>query len=225
MTAVLLDVGGVLVLPDFTTVAAVLQNDGRSMPEGMLDRAHYVAVGSLDEAYGTETKQLVDAYVSGFREALGYGEERTDLFAAIETAFTTSWTHVVESSIDAMRQLNRLGHPIAIVSNSMGKVEEELRGICQVGDGPGATVKVVIDSFNAGVEKPDPRIFELALEAIGGASDDALHVGDSVVYDVRGARAAGIRAIHFDPWASCGETDHDHVRSLAEVTSLLKSAD
>jgi putative hydrolase of the HAD superfamily len=222
MTAVLLDVGGVLVLPDFTPVVAVLQSDGRSMPKGMLDQAHYVAVGSLDEAYGTATKELVDAYVAGFREALGYGKERTDLSAAIETAFTSSWTRIVETSIDAMRQLDRLGHPIAVVSNSMGKVEEIARYLSGWG-WAGATVEVVIDSFNAGVEKPDPRIFELALEAIGGASDDALHVGDSVVYDVRGAEAAGITALHFDPWDCCAVADHEHVRSLMEVASLLEA--
>jgi putative hydrolase of the HAD superfamily len=45
------------------------------------------------------------------------------------------------------------------------------------------------------VEKPDPRIFRAALDALGVAPEEALYVGDLYEVDVVGARAAGISAV------------------------------
>jgi putative hydrolase of the HAD superfamily len=53
----------------------------------------------------------------------------------------------------------------------------------------------VVLSSDAGVEKPDPRIFELALARLAVAAGDCVFVGDSAAHDLAGARAAGLRAI------------------------------
>jgi putative hydrolase of the HAD superfamily len=51
----------------------------------------------------------------------------------------------------------------------------------------------VVFSQNHGVEKPDPRIFQVALENAGCSEKELLHVGDSLEDDVKGAINAGIR--------------------------------
>jgi putative hydrolase of the HAD superfamily len=73
-----------------------------------------------------------------------------------------------------------------------------------------------------GVAKPDPRIFGLALDSLGvEASENVLHVGDSLRYDVTGALAAGLRPVHLDPYGFCPDPDgHEHVRSLLDVPAL-----
>ncbi len=53
----------------------------------------------------------------------------------------------------------------------------------------------IIIAAELGVSKPDKRIFDAALAAIGTRPDRAWHVGDSLTHDVAGAQAAGIRAI------------------------------
>jgi putative hydrolase of the HAD superfamily len=53
----------------------------------------------------------------------------------------------------------------------------------------------VVTSAEVGAGKPDPRLFERGLELAGVAAADALHVGDTIAYDVEGARAAGIAAM------------------------------
>jgi HAD superfamily hydrolase (TIGR01549 family) len=64
--------------------------------------------------------------------------------------------------------------------------------------GLGDAFDAVITSAGVGVRKPDPRIFEAALEAAGCAAEEALHVGDTPAEDIAGARAAGIRALLLD---------------------------
>ena len=58
-----------------------------------------------------------------------------------------------------------------------------------------------------GVEKPDPRIFRIALERAGVAATEAVYVGDLYSIDVVGARAAGLSAILMDPGACWGARD------------------
>ena len=105
-----------------------------------------------------------------------------------------------------------------------GTVEEQLRRgeICQVGEGLGVPVLAIIDSGVVGVSKPAAEIFHHALDPLGVAPQRALYVGDTVRYDVRGARAAGLVPVHFDPFQLCLEReDHAHVRRLSEVEGLL----
>ena len=53
-------------------------------------------------------------------------------------------------------------------------------------------------SLEEGVEKPDPRLFQIVLDEVGIDSADTFHVGDSYEDDVVGALAAGIRVARID---------------------------
>lgn len=77
----------------------------------------------------------------------------------------------------------------------------------------------VIFSQDHGVEKPDPRIFAIALEQAGCARDQLLHVGDSLQNDVLGAQRAGIAAVWLNRAGMPSPTD---VQSDLEVSSLLE---
>jgi putative hydrolase of the HAD superfamily len=75
-------------------------------------------------------------------------------------------------------------------------------------------VAEVVDSGRVGSEKPDARIFRVALERAGIEPTDVVHVGDMVSTDVVGARAAGIVPIHLDPHRRCRSPGHRHIRAL-----------
>jgi putative hydrolase of the HAD superfamily len=108
-----------------------------------------------------------------------------------------------------------------VVSNSDGTVERLLRsaGVAQVGPGEGVEVLAIIDSSVVGIAKPDPAIFHHTLDLLGVDASEAMHVGDSVRYDVDGARAAGVRALHFDPFGVCDSADHEHLRQLSDLVA------
>jgi len=55
-------------------------------------------------------------------------------------------------------------------------------------------VRFILISEAVGAYKPSARIFQSALERLGLRPDEVLHVGDSDVDDVKGAKAAGLRA-------------------------------
>ncbi|MBI4514678.1 MAG: HAD family hydrolase [Deltaproteobacteria bacterium] len=77
---------------------------------------------------------------------------------------------------------------LGVVSNFYGNVA---RLLAEAGIVP--LLAVMIDSTVAGVSKPDPRIFTLALDQLGLSAAAALYVGDSLQQDILPARAAGMR--------------------------------
>ena len=93
------------------------------------------------------------------------------------------------------------GVRLGIISNADGLIGQRLADmeILQVGPGVGVAVECVIDSGAVGVMKPDPRIFQLALDAMGIEAADAWYVGDMPGIDVVGARAAGLFPVLMDP--------------------------
>jgi putative hydrolase of the HAD superfamily len=219
--ALLVDAGGVLVLPDRGALSAALGPGSWDEAPEVLDRAHYRAVAAVDNARPDSDRAIFPTYVAAYLEALEVSPGRRDLEDALAAIFDVgapSWTTVISESAAALRTI-ALSHPVVVVSNSRGWMERHLRdaGVCQVGPGAGAAVSAVIDSAHVGAEKPDARIFRAALEAVGVAADRAVHVGDSVWFDVQGALAAGVKAFHFDPYGLCTETEHEHVARLANL--------
>lgn len=56
-------------------------------------------------------------------------------------------------------------------------------------------VRAIVVSSDHGYRKPDPRLFETALEALGTSADRAVYIGDNVERDICGAKNAGMGAI------------------------------
>jgi putative hydrolase of the HAD superfamily len=111
----------------------------------------------------------------------------------------------------ALRELRDRGEKLVAVSNwdcSLPAVLERC-GLGELLDG-------VVSSAVAGARKPDPAIFEPALELAGCGPDEALHVGDTPEEDVEGARAAGIRALLIDRNGNGGD-----ISSLSEIREHL----
>jgi putative hydrolase of the HAD superfamily len=228
--AVFLDVGGVFHLPTEERMREALAAAGFDLPANALARAHYAGMaghdrGSSDAGY----PDLMGPYVEEMVRALAVPSGQADAArVALLAALTApgAWAGRLRESIEQLPALAATGVRIAIVSNSDGTVEARLRqeAICQVGPGPGVAVDAVVDSGTAGVSKPDPRIWEPALAATGARPEQSIHVGDSLLTDVGGARAAGIRPLHFDPFRLCRLDDHEHAASLAEVVAIVEAS-
>jgi len=124
------------------------------------------------------------------------------------------WESVIAGVPEALTRLRARGLRLVVVSNANGTLRQKLVRV-----GLADRLDIILDSHELGVEKPDPRIFEIALERAGITPDQALHVGDLYQVDVVGARAAGVAAVLVDPLDLY--TDHD----CGRVPSLLALAE
>lgn len=115
----------------------------------------------------------------------------------------------------ALRALRAGGLRLVVASNWDCSLPEVLRdaGLIDL-------VDAVVSSAVAGAAKPDPRLFEAALEAAGCGAGEAIHVGDSIDHDLAGATAAGIAALLI---VRGGEPPPSTpaIRSLAELPAVL----
>jgi putative hydrolase of the HAD superfamily len=118
---------------------------------------------------------------------------------------------------EALDALRALGVRVAIVSNSEGMLDRLFAdlGILRHFD-------AVVDSGIVGVEKPDPRIFRIALDRFGVAPERALMLGDTFVTDIAGARAAGMRAAFVDPFGHM-EGRHLDVPRVSGVVEVARA--
>lgn len=69
------------------------------------------------------------------------------------------------------------------------------------------------------IDKPDPRIFRRALDAVGCAPEEALFVGDSLDADVGGAQAVGCRAVLIDMQGRHPEYPGERITRLGELVA------
>jgi HAD superfamily hydrolase (TIGR01549 family) len=112
---------------------------------------------------------------------------------AVEEMMAAIRFRAYRDAAPALAELRVLGVRLVCVSNWDYSLPDVLArvGLADELDG-------VVTSAAVGARKPDPRLFEAALEVAGCAADEALHVGDTPTEDVEGAKAAGIRALLID---------------------------
>jgi FMN phosphatase YigB (HAD superfamily) len=224
--AILLDAGGVLVLPDPTVLGPLLSYYGGDPSVESHRRAHYGGMAAKSAAGSGEA--FWDEYDHSYVRSIGVIE--ADVEAAVTTLQRTRnaflWRWPIPESKAALMALSASDVPLGVVSNASGQIEDVLRrsGLCQVGDGPNVSVRVVVDSHVVGVTKPDPRIFEHALHHFEGIDrHEIAYVGDSVTLDIGAARAAGLHPILLDPHDDHAGADFERIRSLTEMTSTLSA--
>lgn len=188
-TAVLFDAGGTLV-----TMSPVVLGDlvepiigRRPEPEAMV-RAHYHAMAAI-----ADNLQLLAEgpgvwwpwWLGQFLQFSGLpaDPEAVELLAGSRGL----WRQPLPGALEGVSAVAAAGYRVAVVSNADGHVRDDLAAA-----GFGDLFDVVIDSTVVGVAKPDPAIFNHALAALDVAAADAWYVGDSAIFDLAGAEAAGL---------------------------------
>lgn len=112
--------------------------------------------------------------------------------------------------------LQERGFRLGLVSNFEPWLESLLERL-----GLAEHFSVLAISGKEGVEKPHPRLFEIALERLGVTPGKCLHVGDSPESDYHGARLVGMRAILLDRWGRHPSFPGERISDLRELLDLL----
>jgi putative hydrolase of the HAD superfamily len=218
--ALMFDFGGTLAFLDYELLAREFSREGRKLDALKLEHAEYAGRAAIDKhlmsaGNSNATAAAYELFFRGWMTAAGIPEEEfrehADRFGAIHRE-ATLWRVVRPGTIEALEQFKSQGYKLAVVSNAEGQVEGDAKrfGLAKYFD-------VIIDSHIVGVAKPDPRIFQIALERLGVGPDEVKFTGDIYSVDVAGARAAGIEARLIDQHDRYSWVEHEKIRHIREL--------
>lgn len=223
MSLILFDAGNTLVWLDHPFLIETLAAHGVQTSEAELMRAEYAAKRLVDELArahsGDDNDSRGRIYFAEIFRQVGVPETEMGNIAALlhlRHAEKNLWSNVRPGTAEALEQLRSMGYRLGVVSNADGRVEALLASV-----GLGRFFEVVVDSAVVGVEKPDPRIFQLACARAGVPTAEAIYVGDIYEVDIVGARAVGMRAFLIDPLDLWGELDCERIRGVQELPARL----
>ena len=117
-------------------------------------------------------------------------------------------SYIRDDVVMLAREVRAAGLLTAIVTNNIKEFSDAWRGLLPVGE----LFDLVVDSSEEGVRKPDPRIFQITLERLGGVAPERTVFLDDAPGNVRSARALGVHAIEVGP---------EHGPAMAELRGLL----
>jgi putative hydrolase of the HAD superfamily len=222
---VFLDAGGVLVHPNWARVADALIRRGVTATTAALTAAEPHAKREMDLATvmaRTDDRQRGWIYFEAVLRHAGLDASTPAASEALADVRAyhdvhNVWEHVPADVVPMLRGLRALDVRLVVVSNANGRLHAMF-------DRVGLTphFDVILDSHHFGVEKPDPRLFHLALAESGAAAGSTVHVGDFFHIDVAGARAAGLaEAVLFDVAGLYDDADCPRVRTLAALVDFI----
>jgi HAD superfamily hydrolase (TIGR01509 family) len=223
LETVFLDAGGVLLYPNWWRISEALAQHGVTVSPEALMRADPAARRELDDM------RVIGGTTDATRGWLFFdlvlaqaGTPRSDATAAALADLhayhraSNLWEYVPPDVVPALDALRARGLRLVVVSNANGTLLAHMERLAMT-----ARFDCILDSHDEGVEKPDPRFFEIALERSGARKDTTIHVGDLYHVDVIGARNAGLRGVLLDEANLRPDADCPRVRSLDELVQRI----
>jgi putative hydrolase of the HAD superfamily len=205
--AVISDFGGVLTSPLFESFAAWQRASGLSferLGQAMSDAAERAGVHPL---YELEKGTITEAEFLRMLEA--ELDPRTSLSGMRDVYF--EHLHPNPRMIECMRELRGRGLRMALLTNNVREWEPQWRAKLPEID---EIFEVVVDSAFVGMRKPDPEIYDLTLERLGGVAPAECLFVDDVDVNCETARSLGMHAVHY----------LDAEQAIAEIRAHVKPA-
>lgn len=227
LETVFLDAGGVLMHPNWWRVSEVLARHGVEVAAEALIAGDPPARRELDDLHTIGSTTDASRGWLFFDLVLAHaGTPRSEATAAALTELhryhtaSNLWEYVPDGVVPALEALRARGLRLVVVSNANGT----LRAHC---DRLGLTARFdhILDSADEGVEKPDPRFFEIALARSGARRETTIHVGDLYYVDVMGARGAGLRGVLVDEADLRPDADCPRVRSVDHLAQRIAAGE
>ena len=193
---------------------------GIPVDPALFDAAVSRAAEVLGTAGGAYDAELFVRYTARLIELMG---GRSPAVEDVARELHAAWGEhehfdLFEDARETLVDLAARGVRLGLISNSHRCLESFQAHFALDG-----LLTATVSSALLGVMKPDPRIFQAALDKTGVVPARAVMVGDSLAHDVQGARAAGMRGILI---ARGGRPDGPHddvpvITSLRELPALL----
>jgi putative hydrolase of the HAD superfamily len=209
VSAVICDFGGVLTTPIVQSFAAYQEESG--IPFAELGKAMARAAeksGGEYPLFALEKGEITEEEFLGAIEAELPGGVK--LASLRDTYFRH--LHPNERMIGYVRELRDRGLRMALLTNNVREWEPHWRAKLPDID---EVFEVIVDSAFVGMRKPDPRIYELTVERLGGglSAADCVFIDDADV-NCEAAERLGMTAVLF----------RDAEQAIAELESIVRPA-
>jgi putative hydrolase of the HAD superfamily len=226
--AVFFDAGETLVHPHPTFAdlfARTMRAQGYDVsPETVRERGHVVfdrfrAAAQANDLWTTSPERSRRFWHDVYREFVAeLGIRDADgLLDVLYGTFTDLANYRAFEDVPAvLERLRESGLVLGVVSNFEEWLERLLEQL-----GVRAYFSVAVVSGVEGVEKPDPRIFELAMERVGVTPEASVYVGDNPEFDVDPALEAGMYPVLLDRRERFPDAPEPRITSMAELPALL----
>lgn len=132
-------------------------------------------------------------------------------------------TGPADGAFDVLDRLDDMGIATGIITNGFSFLQKRK----VAAHGLAERVGVVMTSEDAGVHKPDARIFQLAMAPLGVEAADCWHVGDNYDKDIMGACNAGLKGVLYvaegqgSPAARLEPAPYRVITRLGEIPELI----
>ncbi len=231
--AVLFDLGGTLIYFDGAWPEVM-----QSANQELLSHLHEQGLQLNAESFVAEFRRRLEEYYSQ-RESefieyttalvlrtlladLGYRDISPELLRpALKRLYAVSQAHwkAEKETLPALNALQAAGYKMAVISNASD--DDDVQTLVD-NAGIRSYFDFVLSSAACGIRKPNPRIFELALERWGFAAEQAAMVGDTLGADILGARNAGLYSIWITRRADTGgnRAHTDTIQPDAQISTV-----
>jgi len=189
------DVGNTLVFPNHEKTLAPLRERSVHPTPAQLLAAERTARQEMDLLVSLSRKvdqQYWETYYLRLLQELLIDDASLQQQLVNLARTSSNWRRVRPGTGEVLAKL-QAEYRLAVISNSDGGMANLLAEL-----GLGQYFEQVIDSGTIGYEKPDPEIFQAALEAMQVAPEHAVYVGDIYAIDFLGARNVGMNAVLMD---------------------------
>lgn len=137
----------------------------------------------------------------------------------LDMVYTQTKQHT-RHSVEVLKELKATKTPMVLVSNFYGNI-----GVVLHEFGFDGLFDHIIESAVVGVRKPDPKIFQMGVQALGLEPGEVVVVGDSMDKDIVPAHSIGCQTVWFrgEPWADEPQDTTAADRIITDVAELLTS--
>jgi len=208
ITTVISDFGGVLTTPLIGSFAAFQDETGIS-PESLgkamasaAERNGAHPLFELEKGHLTET-EFLDLLREHLEPELGHAPHMHRFKEIYFEALAPN-----PPMIELMADLKRRGYTMAMLTNNVREWEPLWRSMLPVDE----IFELIVDSAFVGMRKPEPQIYGLTLERLGGHTPGECLFVDDVGVNIDAARELGMSAVHF----------RDNEQAIAEIEALVR---
>jgi putative hydrolase of the HAD superfamily len=231
LEAVFFDAGETLLYPhpSFAELfAEVLREHGYRVEPARVQEVISATSGRFNEILSSEearlwstsaerSRILWDGIYRGFLTDVGVVDGHDRLVDALYGRFTDLASYRLHpDALPTLERLRKSDLTLGLISN----FEEWLEGLLESLE-VAHLFDVTVISGIEGVEKPDARIFELALERAGVAAEHSVYVGDNPTFDIEAARVVGMIPVLIDRRGRHEETEAIRITSLEDLPEAI----